>query len=155
MLNTGDTVDDFELPDETGTPRTLSGLLESGPVVLFFYPAAMTSGCTAEACHFRDVAKDFAEVGGHPVGISADKVDKQKQFADKHGFGYPLLADVDKKVATMFGVSRGLGPIKLRFDKRVTFVIDTDRTILAVIKSETSMEKHADEALAALKARAS
>ena len=154
MLMPGDTVDDFELVDESGTPRTLSGLLESGPIVLFFYPAAMTSGCTAEACHFRDVAKDFAAVGAQPVGISGDTVDKQKQFADKHSFGYPLLSDADKKVATMFGVSRGLGPIKLRFAKRTTFVIDTDRKVLATIKSETSMEKHADEALAALRQRA-
>jgi peroxiredoxin Q/BCP len=153
MLSTGDTVEDFELPDETGTPRRLSSLLASGPIVLFFYPAAMTSGCTAEACHFRDVAKDFAEVGAQPVGISGDTVAKQKQFADKHSFGYPLLSDADKKVADMFGVSRGLGPIKLKFAKRVTFVIDTDRKVLAAIKSETSMEKHADEALAALRAR--
>lgn len=153
MLNTGDTVDDFELPDETGTPRRLSSLLESGPIALFFYPAAMTRGCTQEACHFRDVAKDFADVGAQPVGISADKVEKQKQFADKHSLGYPLLADPDKKVADHFGVSRGIGPIKLSMDKRVTFVIDTDRKILNVIKSETSMEKHADEALATLRAR--
>jgi peroxiredoxin len=99
MLNKGDTVDDFELPDETGASRTLSGLLEGGPIVLFFYPAAMTKGCTAEACHFRDIAKDFAEVGAHPVGISADKVEKQKQFADKHTLGYPLLSDTDRTVA--------------------------------------------------------
>ena len=84
MLNKGDTVDDFELPDETGTPRSLSGLLADGPIVLFFYPAAMTKGCTAEACHFRDISRDFAAVGAHPVGISADKVEKQKQFAQAH-----------------------------------------------------------------------
>jgi peroxiredoxin Q/BCP len=99
------------------------------------------------------VAKDFAELGASPVGISSDKVEKQKQFADKHSLGYPLLADPDKKVADQFGVSRGIGPIKLSMDKRVTFVIGTDRKILNVIKSETSMEKHADEALATLRAR--
>jgi peroxiredoxin Q/BCP len=152
MLNTGDTVDDFELPDETGTPRRLSALLEGGPIVLFFYPAAMTRGCTQEACHFRDIAKDFAEVGGHPVGISADKVEKQKQFADKHSLGYPLLSDTDRTVAKHMGVTRG-GPIKIP-NKRVTFVIDTDRKILNVISSELSMDRHADEALATLKARA-
>jgi peroxiredoxin Q/BCP len=152
MLNRGDKVEDFELPDEGGTPRTLSGLLEGGPIVLFFYPAAMTKGCTAEACHFRDIAKDFAEVGAHPVGISADKVEKQKQFADKHSLGYPLLSDTDRRVAKQLGVTRG-GPIKIP-NKRVTFVIDTDRTVLNVISSELSMEKHADEALESLRARA-
>jgi peroxiredoxin Q/BCP len=152
MLNKGDTVDDFELPDETGAPRKLSGLLESGPIVLFFYPAAMTKGCTAEACHFRDIAKDFAEVGAHPVGISADKVEKQKQFADKHTLGYPLLSDTDRTVAKHFGVTRG-GPIKIP-NKRVTFVIDTDRKVLNVIASELSMDKHADEALETLRRRA-
>jgi thioredoxin-dependent peroxiredoxin len=152
MLNRGDTVDDFELPDETGTPRRLSALLEGGPIVLFFYPAAMTRGCTQEACHFRDIAKDFAEVGAHPVGISADKVEKQKQFADKHSLGYPLLSDTDRTVAKHMGVTRG-GPIKIP-NKRVTFVIGTDRKILNVISSELSMDKHADEALETLKARA-
>ena len=153
MLNRGDTVDDFELPDETGAPRRLSALLEGGPIVLFFYPAAMTRGCTQEACHFRDIAKDFAEVGGHPVGISADTVAKQKQFADKHTLGYPLLSDTDRAVAKHFGVTRG-GPIKIP-NKRVTFVIDTDRTVLNVISSELSMDKHADEALETLRARSS
>ena len=151
MLNRGDTVDDFELPDETGTPRRLSTLLEGGPIVLFFYPAAMTRGCTQEACHFRDIAKDFADLGAHPVGISADKVAKQKEFADKHSLGYPLLADTDRSVAKHFGVTRG-GPIKIP-NKRVTFVIDTDRTVLDVISSELSMEVHADKALATLRAR--
>lgn len=151
MLNRGDVVDDFELPDETGTPRRLSTLLAGGPIVLFFYPAAMTRGCTQEACHFRDIAKDFADVGAHPVGISADKVEKQKQFADKHSLGYPLLSDTDRAVAKHFGVTRG-GPIKIP-NKRVTFVIDTDRTVLNVISSELSMERHADDALETLRSR--
>jgi peroxiredoxin Q/BCP len=151
MLNRGDKAEEFELLDETGAPRTLSGLLEGGPVVLFFYPAAMTKGCTAEACHFRDVAKDFAHVGANPVGISADKVEKQKRFADKHSLGYPLLSDSDRTVAKQFGVTRG-GPIKIP-NKRVTFVIDIDRTVLDVISSELSMGVHADKALEMLRSR--
>src|SRR6185436_14445275 len=97
MLDVGDVVDDFELPDETGTPRTLSDLLANGPVVLFFYPAAMTAGCTRESCHFRDLAAEFAAAGGQRVGISFDPVDKQQQFSEKHGFDYPLLSDPDGK----------------------------------------------------------
>ena len=150
-MNVGDVVDDFELPDQTGAPRRLSELLANGPVVLFFYPAAMTYGCTKESCHFRDLKAEFDDVGAQRVGISADKVDKQAQFADKHGFDYPLLSDPDRKVAAMFGVARKLALVAV---KRTTFVIDTDRKVLAVIHSEVSMNQHADKALEVLRARA-
>jgi peroxiredoxin Q/BCP len=59
VVRKGDVVTDFELPDETGAPRRLSGLLADGPVVLFFYPAAMSLGCTVESCHFRDLIGEF------------------------------------------------------------------------------------------------
>ena len=78
-MHKGDIVHDFELPDENGTPRRLSELLAAGPVVLFFYPAAMTYGCTKESCHFRDMKAEFEAVGAQRVGISADKVEKQKR----------------------------------------------------------------------------
>ena len=150
-MKTGDKVADFELPDETGTPRTLSGLLEKGPVVLFFYPAAMTTGCTKESCHFRDLKSEFEALGAQRVGISKDSVEKQKKFSDKHSFDYPLLADVDRTVAEQFGVKRG--SFSLSPTKRSTFVIDTDSTVLAVIHSEVSMNQHADRALATLRER--
>ena len=138
-------------PDQTGTPRRLSTLLADGPVVLFFYPAAMTYGCTKESCHFRDLKTEFEAVGAQRVGISADPVDKQLQFAEKHDFDYPLLSDVDRSVAEQFGVKRGISLLKV---KRSTFVIDTDRTLLAEIRSEVSMTSHADKALQVLSERA-
>ncbi|WP_175616264.1 peroxiredoxin [Mycobacterium sp. GA-1841] len=150
-MRTGDTVPDFELPDQTGTIRSLTSLLADGPVVLFFYPAAMTPGCTKEACHFRDLAAEFAAAGANRVGISTDPVTKQAKFADIQNFDYPLLSDADGKVAAQFGVKRGLLG-KLMPVKRTTFVIDTDRTVLAVISSEISMDTHADKALEVLKA---
>ncbi|MEH0985126.1 peroxiredoxin [Micromonospora sp. CPCC 205556] len=142
-------MEDFVLPDETGTPRRLSELLASGPVVLFFYPAAMTRGCTAESCHFRDLAAEFAAVGAQRVGISRDPVEKQAEFSRRHGFDYPLLSDVDGVVAESFGVRRRLplGPLSMR---RMTFVIGVDRRVLAVIHSELDMNGHADQALRAL-----
>ena len=149
-MNVGDKIDDFELPDETGTPRTLSGLLADGPVVLFFYPAALTAGCTAEACHFRDLAAEFAEVGAHPVGISGDTVERQQEFSGRHALGMPLLSDADGTVRERFGVKRGF---TLAPTKRVTFVIAEDRTVLEVVRSELRMNTHADRALAALRAR--
>jgi peroxiredoxin Q/BCP len=147
-MNVGDQVSDFELPDETGTPRRLSELLANGPVVLFFYPMAMTSGCTAEACHFRDLAGEFAAVGAQPVGISPDPVEKQRKFASTHSFGYPLLSDPDGTVAKEFGAWRKLIPLHT---KRRTFVIGQDRRIIEAIKSEMKFELHADEALRVLR----
>jgi peroxiredoxin Q/BCP len=149
-MKPGDLAPDFSLPDQDGTERKLSDLLNDGPVVLFFYPAAMTTGCTAQSCHFRDLAKEFEEAGAQRVGISRDDVATQKKFAELNGFDYPLLADVDGEVAEQFGVKRRFGPIPV---KRHTFVIGTDRTIIEVIKSEFSMNAHADKALEALRSR--
>ena len=89
-MNPGDVVDDFELPDETGTPRKLSELLADGPVVLFFYPAAMTGGCTKESCHFRDLACRVRRPShAQRVGISRDSVEKQHEFSEKHTLRLP------------------------------------------------------------------
>ncbi|MDH6193880.1 peroxiredoxin Q/BCP [Mycobacterium frederiksbergense] len=151
-IRTGNTVAEFELPDQTGTIRSLTSLLAEGPVVLFFYPAALTPGCTKEACHFRDLAAEFAAAGATRVGISTDPVAKQAKFADVERFDYPLLSDADGKIADRFGVKRGLLG-KLLPVKRTTFVIDTDRTVLGVVASELSMDTHADKALEILKAR--
>ncbi|MFJ5774167.1 peroxiredoxin [Streptomyces sp. NPDC093094] len=144
----GDVVEDFELPDETGAARRLSELLADGPVVLFFYPAALTPGCTAQACHFRDLAAEFAAVGATPVGISGDSVERQREFSGQHTLGMPLLSDTDGAVRERFGVKRGF---TLAPTKRVTFVIGRDRTVLEVVRSELRMNTHADRALAVLR----
>jgi thioredoxin-dependent peroxiredoxin len=149
-MNSGDKAPDFELLDQDGNMRKLSELAANGPVVLFFYPAAMTTGCTKESCHFRDLSAEFASVGAQIVGISKDTVDKQQQFATKHSFGYPLLSDPDRTVAEAFGVKRGrlsISPVQ-----RATFVINSDLTVRDVIKSEVKMDVHADKALELLKA---
>jgi thioredoxin-dependent peroxiredoxin len=150
MLSVGDTVPEFELPDQSGTSVSLGELLADGPIVLFFYPRAMTAGCTKESCHFRDLAAEFAEVGATRVGISADDVGRQAEFDAKHDLGFPLLSDTDRRVARAFGVKRP-GPI---MNKRATFVVDTDRRVLAAISSEMNMDLHADEALRVLGSRA-
>ncbi len=151
-MDQGERAPDFTLPDEHDTPRTLSEFLASGPVVLFFYPSAMTPGCTSESCHFRDLGAEFGAAGAHRVGVSRDPVSKQRTFAETHRFDFPLLSDVDGTVAARFDVRRSFGPLPT---KRATFVIDTDRTVLAVIKSELRMAVHADKALAALRDRRS
>jgi len=139
---------DFELPDQDGRPVRLSTALQDGPVVLFFYPVALSGGCTAQACHFRDLATEFKEAGAQRFGISTDPVAKQKEFAEVNAFDYPLLSDESGDVARSFGVKRKyITPVK-----RATFVIGTDRTIRAVIASEMNMGVHADRALEALRA---
>ncbi|CCQ16250.1 Bacterioferritin comigratory protein [Rhodococcus sp. AW25M09] len=150
-MKPGELVPDFSLPDQTGRTRTLTELLTDGPIVLFFYPAAFTPGCTAEACHFRDLANEFADVGATRVGISNDAVAKQAEFAASKSFDYPLLSDEDGTVATTFGVKRGL-LAKLSPVKRATFVIGTDRKVLETFSSEVRFEAHADKALEYLRA---
>lgn len=147
-MERGDQVGDFELPDERGVTRRLSEFLAHGPVVVFFYPAAMTKGCTVESCHFRDLQAEFAELGVQSIGISADSVAKQREFGDRYSLGLPLLSDSKGEVARQFGVKRRFGPLPV---KRWTFVIDTEGRVLEVIKSETRMNLHADRALEVLR----
>jgi thioredoxin-dependent peroxiredoxin len=143
-------ISDFALKDETGTERRLSELLEKGPVVLFFYPMASSGGCTQEACHFRDLAAEFAAVGAQPVGISSDDVRAQATFAGAHSLGYPLLSDPDHKVAKEFGAYRAWLPGGMHTRRR-TYVIGQDREIVAEFGSETQFAAHADKALEALR----
>ena len=146
-VKAGDQAPDFEALDDKGKKVTLTGLLEDGPVVLFFYPKAMTAGCTKESCHFRDLAAEFAEVGAQRVGISGDSVDRQAAFSQKHTFDFPLLSDSDNAISKAYDVKRP-GPLGLR---RKTFVIDRDGTILDIIASEIAMDLHADKSLEVLR----
>jgi peroxiredoxin Q/BCP len=148
-MQSGEIVRDFTLSDQFGELRTLSTLLVDGPIALFFYPAAMTSGCTKESCNFRDLAAEFKALGAQRIGISMDSVQRQSQFTQKNQLDYPLLADIDGAVARQFGVKRSLDVLKV---KRSTFVIDRDRRVVDVIHSETNMNAHAERALEALKA---
>ncbi|MCZ4076360.1 peroxiredoxin [Rhodococcus sp. H36-A4] len=174
-MRTGDIAPDFRLPDHLGNVRSLSKLLVDGPVVLFFYPAATSPVCTAEACHFRDLGGAFESFGAQRVGISTDTTGKQSHFALQRSFDYPMLADTDGVVAEQFGVRRG-GPLarlrrrkdigrsrshsarssmnSARFSmirqllsvKRTTFVIDTNQVVRLVVRSERS-HVHADKSL--------
>ena len=93
-LAAGDLAPDFTLPDQDGNPVTLSSL-RGQRVVLYFYPEAMTPGCTTEACDFRDNLNSFASAGVRVVGVSKDDVDKLKRFAERDSLNFPLLSDTD------------------------------------------------------------
>jgi peroxiredoxin Q/BCP len=140
---------DFTLQDQDGNNRTLSTMVKDGPVVLFFYPAALSAGCTKESCHFRDLNAEFTSLGAQPVGISMDSADRQAQFSKKNGFDFPLLTDEDGEVARHYGVKRALGFLKV---KRATFIIGDDMVVRDVIHNEVNMNSHADRALEALRA---
>lgn len=147
-MKPGDEAPDFELADENGVVRSLSGMLARGPAVLYFFPVALSRGCSAESCHFRDLGHEFTALGAQRVGISPDPVYRQREFTDAYSFDFPLLADPDGAVARQFGVRRGLKSVPV---KRQTFVVSVDQTVIDVIKSEVRMKAHADRALRALR----
>ena len=145
-----DRVPDFALPDQHGQLRSLAELTATGPLVIFFYPLAGSGGCTKEACRFRDLQAEFAAAGASIVGISTDAEPKQLAFATQNSLSYPLLSDRKGEVADLFGVRRRLLAKSLP-TKRATFVVDKDLILRFSVSSETNMDRHADEALEALK----
>lgn len=149
-MDVGDRVPGMDVRLQDGQVVPFSRLHRERSVVLFFYPKAFSRGCTAESCHFRDLAAEFAEVGAGIVGVSGDDVGTQARFADEYDLGYPLIADETGEVAELFGTKR-LGPLP---SKRHTFVIGQDGVLVGVIRSETDMEQHANEALSLLRTRA-
>ena len=101
-LAPGDLAPDFTLPDQDGNPVTLSSL-RGRTVVLYFYPEAMTPGCTTEACDFRDSLNSFAAAGVQVVGVSKDEPEKLKRFAERDDLTFPLLSDTDLAVQHAYG----------------------------------------------------
>ena len=101
-LSTGDTAPDITLPDADGTDVSLSSL-RGRKVVLYFYPAASTPGCTTQACDFRDNIASLRGAGYEVLGISPDTQDKQKKFAEAEHVPYPLLCDPSREVLEAYG----------------------------------------------------
>jgi peroxiredoxin Q/BCP len=142
---------DFTLPDENGEPVTLSAL-QGKPIVLFFYPRANTSGCTTEACGFRDHYSKLTRSGLTVLGISPDTSKAQKKFQEKYSLPYPLLADADKDVAKLFDVlkEKNMYGKKVMGIERTTFLIAPDGTITHVWR-KVKPEGHAEQVLAEAK----
>ncbi len=129
-LQPGDDAPDFTLPADTGEDVTLSGL-RGRKVVVYFYPAAMTPGCTTEACDFSDSLESLRAQGYEVLGVSPDPVAKLQQFREREGLGITLLSDSDRSVMTAYGA---FGEKKL-YGKvvqgviRSTFVVDHEGRI--------------------------
>jgi peroxiredoxin Q/BCP len=144
-LADGEKAPDFTLPDQDGNDVNLYTLLKGGPVIVFFYPKAFTSVCTAEVCSFRDAFEEFAEAGARIVGISADSVEKQKSFATKYNVSFPLLSDVKTEVYDLYGL-RASSRTPLAND-RVTFVIDRDGYVRNHSSGMLVSDPHVQESL--------
>ena len=126
----GDPAPDFALPSDTGETVSLSGL-RGRKVVVYFYPAAMTPGCTTEACDFSDSLESLRTQGYEVVGISPDPVEKLARFREKEGLGITLLSDSDRAVMTAyaaFGEKKLYGKV-VQGVIRSTFVVDEEGTL--------------------------
>ncbi|WP_019812866.1 thioredoxin-dependent thiol peroxidase [Saccharomonospora saliphila] len=129
-LSPGDAAPDFTLPDSDGNPVTLSDF-RGRSVVVYFYPAAGTPGCTKQACDFRDNLAELGGAGYQVLGISPDKPGKLANFAEKEGLTFPLLSDPDKTVLAewgAFGEKKNYGKI-VQGVIRSTFVVDPEGTL--------------------------
>ena len=130
QLQPGDTAPDFTLTDQDGTPVSLSDL-RGRKVTLYFYPAAMTPGCTTQACDFRDSLASLQGAGYTVLGISRDSTAKLKEFAERDGLTFPLLSDPDHAVHDAYGAWGE----KLNYGKKIegvlrsTFVLDENGVI--------------------------
>lgn len=147
-MRVGAPAPDFMLRDTEGEQWRLSDQLREGPVAMFFYPTAMTIGCTAESCRFRDLGAEFAAIGAQRVGISSSDLDLQREFLSTNALDFPLLSDPEGTVATLYGARRAFSP---RPTKRATYVIDRSATIIGIVTSELRMRAHADRSLEILR----
>lgn len=152
MLSKGDTAPDFTLPADGGGTVRLADL-RGRRVVLFFYPKDDTSGCTKEACGFRDALPEFDAKDAAVLGVSPDGVGSHEKFRDKYDLTFPLLADTDHSVAEAYGAwgKKKLYGREYEGVLRSTFVIDADGRIENVYR-KVKPEGHADEILADLEA---
>jgi len=145
QLKVGDVAPDFSLLDEHGLPVSLKDFRGKKVVVLYFYPKDFTSGCTTEACSFRDDYKPYQDKDAVVIGISLDSVESHAKFSEKYNLPFPILSDSRKEVAKTYGVL-GIGGF---LTKRVTFIINKDGKITHVFP-KVDVKKHSEEVLRTL-----
>ncbi len=151
QLKPGDRAPEFALQDQQGQIVKLADF-KGKKVLLFFYPKALTSGCTKQACSVRDARTDLADLGVAALGLSPDPIDLQKKFDTKHSLGFPLLSDPDHAVAEAFGVwgEKSMYGKKYEGIIRSAFLIDETGRIMGAwykVSPEQTVPK-AREALA-------
>ena len=139
MLDVGDKVPDFELVIDTGQTISLDELLNDRALILYFYPADFTPGCTAEACDIRDMYPAIRAANANVVGVSPQRAATHQRFREKYELPFPLLADPDRTVIKAFGVN---GPMGFGV-RRVTFLINGDKFIVDRVQADFAVKRHA------------
>ena len=143
-ISIGDNIPQFSLPDQDGKIFNINDVLGKKKLVIFFYPRDGSLGCTREACYFRDLNDVFEENETVVVGISGQSVESHKEFAETNKLNYTILSDTNDVVRNLFGVPSllfGLIP------GRVTYVADKSGKVVYIFRSQTDVQRHADEAL--------
>lgn len=143
MLEAGTKAPEFVLPDQNGELHTLSSY-QGRKVILYFYPKDMTSGCTAQACSFRDLYPQFQEKGAVVLGVSKDSVASHKRFEEKHGLPFTLLSDPELQVITAYDVLKPPKDDKpSKSVSRSTYLIDEDGIIVKALGAVKAKENPA------------
>lgn len=138
MLLPGGRAPEFVLQDHHGRDRSLTGLLADGPLLLYFYPADFTPGCTRQACLLRDLHDRIRGVGLGVAGISPQNATSHERFRDAHGLPFVLLADPEKVVTRMYDVD---GPLGFGV-RRATFLVDQDRRVVDAVRADFRIARH-------------
>jgi thioredoxin-dependent peroxiredoxin len=146
-VKVGSVAPNFTLPSQAGEMVSLEDFFGRKPVVLFFYPKDDSPGCTREVCAFRDNFEEFGKLDAEVIGISSDSVESHMSFAVKHELSFTLLSDEAGNIRRLYGVPKTFG----LFPGRVTYVIDKEGVVRHVFASQLSVERHVQEALAALR----
>jgi thioredoxin-dependent peroxiredoxin len=146
-VKVGSVAPDFTLPSQAGEMVSLKDFSGRKPVVLFFYPKDDSPGCTKEVCAFRDNFEEFSKLDVQVIGISSDSVESHRRFAAKHDLSFPLLSDEGGNIRRLYGVPKTFG----LFPGRVTYIIDKEGVVRHVFSSQLSVQRHVQEALAALR----
>lgn len=138
MLEIGSRAPEFLLPNDEGGETSLSDLLTDGPLILYFYPADFTPGCTKEACSIRDIHADIQSVGLQVAGISPQDEESHRRFRDQHELPYILLSDPEKVAIKMYDVD---GPFGVGV-RRATFLVNQDRKIQDAVMADVRIGRH-------------
>ena len=150
MIKAGERAPEFTLADETAEDRSLTGLLSAGAIVLYFYPADFTPGCTRQACVLRDIHTEIESAGLRVVGISPQSPESHAKFKAKYQLPFVLLSDEHKTVIRMYGVN---GPLGLGV-RRATYLIDASRRVRDAVLADFKIARHAEFVRKAIMLRA-
>jgi peroxiredoxin Q/BCP len=140
MIKAGERAPEFTLPDEAGKDRSLTELLSLGAIVLYFYPADFTPGCTRQACVLRDLHTEIQSAGLRVVGVSPQSPESHAKFSAKYHLPFVLLSDEHKTVIKMYGVNGPLG-VGVR---RASYLIDAGRRIRDAVLADFRIGRHSD-----------